>query len=73
MPVLCMNCSVGIPYKEAVIEFCDEVHPLAQVDPNFLEFVFSCLSTFNVYSKSNAMKHIVGWCLAQTLVSSSLY
>ncbi|KAK3023667.1 hypothetical protein RJ639_043548 [Escallonia herrerae] len=22
--------SVGIPYKEAVIEFCDEVHPLAQ-------------------------------------------
>ena len=28
--------SVGIPYKEAVIEFCDEVHPLAQVFPIFL-------------------------------------
>ncbi|KAF7138955.1 hypothetical protein RHSIM_Rhsim07G0176900 [Rhododendron simsii] len=28
--------SVGIPYKEAVIEFCDEVHPLAQVYSIFL-------------------------------------
>lgn len=23
--------SVGIPYKEAVMEFCNEVHPLAEV------------------------------------------
>ena len=23
--------SVGFPYKEAVVEFCDEVHPLAKV------------------------------------------
>ncbi|KAK8317622.1 hypothetical protein V6Z11_A13G118600 [Gossypium hirsutum] len=23
--------SVGIPYKEAVVEFCDEVHPLAEI------------------------------------------
>jgi 3-dehydroquinate dehydratase / shikimate dehydrogenase len=27
-----MNCSVGIPYKEEVLRFCDEVHPLAQVN-----------------------------------------
>lgn len=27
----CINCSVGFPYKEAVMKFCDEVHPLAQV------------------------------------------
>lgn len=30
--VLIITYSVGIPYKEAVMEFCDEVHPLAQVD-----------------------------------------
>lgn len=26
-----LNCSVGFPYKEAVVQFCDEVHPLAKV------------------------------------------
>ena len=42
-----MDCSVGFPYKEAVVEFCDEVHPLAEVDynilTNMLEFVISHL------------------------------
>ncbi|KAK6915503.1 Protein kinase domain [Dillenia turbinata] len=26
----CFHCSVGIPYKEAIIQYCDEVHSLAQ-------------------------------------------
>lgn len=27
----CLFCSVGIPHKEAAVECCDEVHPLAKV------------------------------------------
>ena len=34
--IMCVNCSVGIPYKEDVTGFCDELHPLAQVG------LFSC-------------------------------
>ena len=58
-----MDCSVGFPYKEAVVEFCDEVHPLAEVDynilTNVLEFVISYLfvqvpCVFVLYSISYA-------------------
>ena len=34
--IICVNCSVGIPYKEAVTGFCDELHPLAQVGLFFM-------------------------------------
>lgn len=38
MTLCFLEYSVGIPYKEAVIGYCDEVHPLAQVDLMFAGF-----------------------------------
>lgn len=43
MTLCYLNCSVGIPYKEAIIGCCDEVHPLAQVDLMFTGFQIQCL------------------------------
>lgn len=41
----CINCSVGFPYKEAVMKFCDEVHPLAQVDNLPICLIFMLILT----------------------------
>ncbi|KAM7481109.1 hypothetical protein LguiB_005692 [Lonicera macranthoides] len=42
--------SVGIPYKEAVMEFCDEIHPLAQ-----------SIGAFNTIVKRSSDGKLVGY------------
>ncbi|KAK9992320.1 hypothetical protein SO802_027305 [Lithocarpus litseifolius] len=43
-PISHSSLSVGFPYKEAVVEFCNEVHPLAKDDDRACKF-FKWLDT----------------------------